>query len=57
MEDRKSVLLKACLDLLKVQENCGYVVNLLAETVHYDGVDCDGSCLMMDIEAELLTDD
>ena len=53
MEDRKVVLLKACMDLLKRQEKSSYILNLLSETTFYDGVDCDGLCLLEDIEAEL----
>ena len=49
-EDRAKVLLKACLELLKKQDNSVYVLNLLATTVFYDGADCDGCCLMEDIE-------
>jgi len=57
MEDRKIILLKACRDLLKKQEKSHYVLNLLEETVFYDDVDCDGYCLLDDIEIELINDD
>lgn len=53
MEDRKITLLKACRDLLKKQDNSHFVLNLLSETVHYDEADCDGNCLLDDIEIEL----
>jgi len=53
MEDRKITLLKACRDLLKKQNDSSYVLNLLSETVFYDDVDCDGYCLLEDIEIEL----
>lgn len=53
MEDRKEVLLRACLELLQKQEDSHYVLDLLEETVFYDGADCDGSCLIEDIKAEL----
>ncbi|APH22439.1 hypothetical protein [Clostridium botulinum] len=53
MEDRKIILLKACRDLLKKQENSSYVLDLLEETVFYDDADCDGYCLIEDIEMEL----
>jgi hypothetical protein len=53
MEDRKIVLLKACRDLLKKQERSGYVLDLLSETVEYDDTECDGSCLLSEIEDEL----
>ncbi len=51
--DRKDVLLKAAYDLLKKQKESHYVLNLLEETAHYDGTDCDGYCLMGDIASEL----
>jgi len=53
MEDRKITLLKACRDLLRKQNDSSYVLNLLSETVFYDDVDCDGYCLLEDIEMEL----
>jgi hypothetical protein len=46
---RAKILLKATKELLEKQENSFYVMNLLEETVFYDGVDCDGSCLKDDI--------
>jgi len=52
-EDRKVVLLRAAYDLLKKQDGNMYVLNLLTETVPYDGTDCDGYCLMEDIASEL----
>jgi hypothetical protein len=55
MEDRKTTLLKACRDLLKRQENSDYVLDLLSETVFYDDAECDGNCLLEDIEDELGT--
>ena len=51
--DRKTVLLMACRDLLKKQINSIYVLDLLSETVFYDGADCDGYCFLEDIEVEL----
>jgi len=53
MEDRKITLLKACRDLLSKQNDSSYVLNLLSETVFYDDVDCDGYCLLEDINMEL----
>ena len=53
MEDRKITLLKACRDLLKKQEDSGYVLDLLSEIVFYDDAECDGNCLLEDIETEL----
>lgn len=53
MEDRKITLLKACRDLLQKQNNSSYVLDLLTETVFYDEAECDGYCLLEDIEIEL----
>jgi hypothetical protein len=50
MENREITLLKACRDLLKKQVKSHYVLDLLCETVHYDDADCDGNCLLNDIE-------
>ena len=47
---RARVLLKATLDLLKAAERNLYVEDVLSMLVHYDDADCDGSCLMEDIE-------
>ena len=47
------LLLSKCLELFKRQDESPYVLNLLQETVHYDGVDCDGYCMMEDIESVL----
>ncbi len=52
-KDRKTVLLEAAYKLLKKQDDSGIVLNLLEQTVFYDGTDCDGSCLMEDIQLEL----
>ena len=41
------------MELLQKQEDSHYVLNLLSETVYYDEADCDGYCLMKDIEMEL----
>ena len=48
---RADTLLKATYDLLNKQHGNYYVLNLLAETVYYDEAECDGSCLMEDIDA------
>ena len=42
--------MKATHDLLTKQKNSYYVLNLLAQTIYYDEAECDGSCLMEDIE-------
>lgn len=54
MKDRKITLLKACRDLLNKQNKTIYVLNMLETTVYYDGTDCDGSCLLEDIEDLLI---
>lgn len=54
MEDRKVTLLKACKDLLKKQVNASCILDLLSETVFYDDAECDGNCLLEDIEMELI---
>lgn len=53
MKDRKEILLKACMQLLEMQENSPYVLNLLSETVFYDEATCDGYRLLEDIKNEL----
>ena len=55
MEDRKVTLLKACMELLRKQKHSSYVLDLLTETVFYDEANCDGNCLLDDIEIELGT--
>ena len=49
--ERADTLLKATYDLLNKQHGNYYVLNLLAETVYYDEAECDGNCLMEDIDA------
>ena len=44
------ILLKASRDLLNKQNETIYVLNLLEETVEYHGVECDGYCLIDDID-------
>ena len=48
--DRAKTLLKATYDLLQKQIESPYVLNMLAETIEYDEAECDGNCLMDDIE-------
>ena len=52
-QDRKSLLLKMAMELLMRQNESCCVLNLLEETVHYDGAECDGHCLLQDIAIEL----
>ena len=51
--DRKEVLLRACYAMLKKCRDAGYVISPMETTVFYDGADCDGYCLMDDIEIEI----
>ena len=44
------ILLKASRDLLNKQNETIYVLNLLEETVEYHGTECDGYCLIDDID-------
>lgn len=53
MEDRKTVLLQACYDMLKKIDKEPFVMSPFEMTVHYDGAECDGYCLMDDIATEL----
>ena len=48
--NRAETLLRAAHQLLKRQDKSSYVLNILAETVFYDDAECDGNCLMADIE-------
>ena len=48
--NRAMILLKAAYDLLSKQTESGYVLNILEQTVYYDDAECDGLCLMDDIE-------
>lgn len=47
---RARVLLKSTHDLLEAADGSPYVEDVLAILVHYDGTDCEGRCLMEDIE-------
>ena len=51
--ERAITLLKACKELLNKQNESAYVLNILETTVYYDEADCDGSCLLEDIDALL----
>ena len=53
-ENRAITLLMAARELLEKQKESPYVLNLLCETVFYDGVYCDGYCLSDDILDYLL---
>jgi hypothetical protein len=53
LEDRKVTLLRACYDMLVKLRASPYVLSPFETTVHYDKADCDGYCLMEDIQTEL----
>lgn len=46
---RHITLLKAARDLLKKADDGMFVVDVMSETVFYDDAECDGSCLLEDI--------
>ena len=52
-DDRKTVLLKACYDMLTKARDSHYVFDVMCMTVRYDDADCDGFCLLGDIANEL----
>lgn len=54
--DRKTELLIAAYKLLNKQKDSSYVLNMLSTTVNYDDAECDGSCLMEDIQNCLFED-
>lgn len=51
--ERQLTLLKASYNLLKKQDVSPYTLNLLEETIVYEGAECDGYCLMEEIAEEL----
>lgn len=52
-ENRSELLLLKTMELLKKQDESPYVLNILEQTVNYDDAECDGSCLVEDIETHL----
>jgi hypothetical protein len=54
---RYEVLLRAAYDLLKTAEDSHIVLETHHILTHYDGADCDGSCLMTDIQNALDLDE
>lgn len=48
-EHRYVTLLRAAKELLEKQKDNRYVLDLLEETVVYDGAICTGDCLLNDI--------
>lgn len=52
---RAKVLLTATKELLRLCDEGPFVKNALEETVFYDDAECDGNCLMEDIDHLLET--
>lgn len=46
---RAMELLKATYDILQKCDQTPFVLDPMQETAFYDGIDCDGTCLMVDI--------
>lgn len=51
--DRKTELLQAAREILEKCRDSSYVLDPMEQTAFYDGVDCDGHCLLDDINDEL----
>ena len=51
--DRKTILLQAARDMLKKCIESPFVIGPQETNVRYDDADCDGYCLLEDIENEL----
>jgi hypothetical protein len=56
-ENRKDVLLRAAYDLLKRSDKMAYIEEACSIQAFYDNCNCDGYCLMEDIEHELELDE
>ena len=54
--DRLLILARAAFQLLKKQEASHYVLDLLGESTVWDGVECDGHCLMGELEDILVSE-
>lgn len=55
--ERAEILLKAAYNILKQCEDSFYVLNVLGVTAEWDGVECDGACLLNDINDLLEIDE
>lgn len=49
-KERELILLRAAYQLLKKQDKSFYVLNLLEQSTVWDGTDCDGYCLMEELQ-------
>lgn len=47
--DRAFILLQAAYQLMKKQDNSGFVLNILEQESVWDGANCDGGCLLDEI--------
>lgn len=54
--ERMQILLKAAYDLLKKQDDSVMVLDILSTTAIWDEAECDGYCLMEEIEEILEID-
>lgn len=54
-QERALILLQATLDILKTCESHPFVVDVFETTAIWDEVECDGNCLMEEIE-QLIND-
>jgi hypothetical protein len=52
--DRRLLLLKACRELLTKCARSNHVLNVMDTIVYYDDAECDGHCLLEDIQTELI---
>lgn len=48
-EERAIILLKATKEILQKQEDSSIVLDILEQTAIWDGVECDGYCLLEEI--------
>lgn len=48
--ERAKILLKVTRELLQKQDDSYYVLNILEQTAVWDEAECDGHCLMNDID-------
>lgn len=49
MSDRRMELLRSCRELLQIQNESPQVLNILEQTVYYNGSECDGRCILDNI--------
>ena len=50
-QEQATKLLKATLDILKQCDEGGYVKNVMEVTAIWDEAECDGNCLMEEVES------